>query len=125
IGCWNDPEATARLYEGGWLHTGDLFSSDEDGYLWFKGRMKQIIIRGGSNISPQEVEEVLYQHPAVLEVGVVGLPDPAVGEIPVAFVALCEGHDVTADGLIRHARAILSDYKVPARIYFMEELPKG
>jgi long-chain acyl-CoA synthetase len=125
VGYWNDPEATARLYEGGWLHTGDLFSSDEDGYLWFKGRLKQIIIRGGSNISPQEVEEALYQHPAVLEAGVVGLPDPMFGEIPVAFVALSSGFRTTREELISHARALLSDHKVPARIYLMEELPKG
>lgn len=125
IGYWNDPEATARLFEGGWLHTGDLASTDKDGYLWFQGRLKQIIIRGGSNISPQEVEEALYQHPAVLEAGVVGLPDPTYGEIPIAFVALREGYDPTPDRLIDHARALLSDCKVPARICFMEELPKG
>ncbi len=125
IGYWNDPEATARLLEGGWLHTGDLGLCDEDGYYWFKGRVKQIIIRSGSNISPQEVEEALYQHAAVLEAGVVGLPDPTFGEIPIAFVALREGYDLTPDRLINHASALLSDYKVPARIYLMEELPKG
>lgn len=125
LGYWNDPHATARLYEGGWLHTGDLFSHDEDGYLWFKGRLKQIIIRGGSNISPQEVEEALYQHAAVLEAGVVGLPDPMFGELPIAFVTLCEGHDLTPERLIDHARTLLSEYKVPARVCFMPELPKG
>ena len=125
IGCWNDPEATARLYEGGWLRTGDLFSRDEDGYLWFQGRLKQIIIRGGSNISPQEVEEALYKHPDVLETGVVGLPDPMFAEVPVAFVSLREGRDVLHGELIAHARTLLADYKVPTRIFFMDELPKG
>ncbi len=125
VGYWEDPQATARLYEGGWLHTGDLFARDEEGYLWFKGRLKQIIIRGGSNISPQEVEDALYQHPAVFEAGVVGLPDPMFGEVPVAFVALREGCSVRQDQLIAHARALLSDYKVPARIIFVEDLPKG
>ena len=125
IGYWNDPEGTARLYEGGWLHTGDLFSRDEEGYLWFKGRLKQIIIRGGSNISPQEVEDALYHHTAVLEAGVVGLPDPTFGEVPVAFVSLREGREAAADELIAHVRTRLADYKTPERIYFMEELPKG
>lgn len=125
IGYWNDPEATKQLLEGGWLHTGDLATRGEDGYLWFQGRLKQIIIRGGSNISPQEVEEALYQHPAVLEAGVVGLPDPMFAEVPVAFVSLREGRSVLQEDLIAQARALLADYKVPTRIYFMDELPKG
>lgn len=125
IGYWNDPQGTAKLYEGDWLRTGDLFSRDEDGYLWFKGRLKQIIIRAGSNISPQEVEEALYQHPAVAEAGVVGLPDAIFGEVPVAFVSLREGREAAAEELIAHVRTLLSDYKIPERIYFMEELPKG
>jgi long-chain acyl-CoA synthetase len=125
LGYWNDPKATADLLEGGWLRTGDLASCDDDGYYWFKGRLKQIIIRGGSNISPQEVEEALYQHPAVLETGVVGLPDPILGEIPVAFVSVREGHGVQSDELLAHAGRLLSDYKVPERIFFMDVLPKG
>ncbi len=125
LGYWNDPEATAQLFKGGWLHTGDLASRDEDGYLWFKGRLKQIIIRGGSNISPQEVEEAFYRHPAVLEAGVVGLPDPTFGEIPVAFVALREGRRSPKKELLAHVRTLVADYKTPERIYFMDELPKG
>jgi acyl-CoA synthetase (AMP-forming)/AMP-acid ligase II len=125
IGYWNDPEATARLLEDGWLHTGDLVSRDEDGYLWFKGRLKQIIIRGGSNISPQEVEEAFYQHPDVLEAGVVGLPDPTFGEVPVAFVSLREGRNVETDRLLASVRTLLADYKTPEHIYFMDQLPKG
>lgn len=125
IGYWNDPEATARLLEGGWLHTGDLVSRDKDGFLWFKGRLRQIIIRGGSNISPQEVEEALYQHPDVLEAGVVGLPDPTFGEVPVAFVSLREGRRVEKDRLIRFVRTLIADYKTPEDIYFMDEVPKG
>jgi long-chain acyl-CoA synthetase len=125
VGYWNDPEATAQLLEGGWLRTGDLGSRGEDGYLWFKGRLKQIIIRGGSNISPQEVEEALYQHPAVFEAGVVGLPDPTFAEVPVAFVSVREGREVQQDKLIAHARTLLADYKVPTQIFFMDQLPKG
>lgn len=125
LGYWNDADATAGLFEGGWLHTGDLGRRDDDGYYWFQGRLKQIIIRGGSNISPQEVEDALCQHPAVLEAGVVGLPDAMYGEIPVAIVVLRAGCNVTQDRLVAHASGLLSDYKVPARVCFMEELPKG
>ena len=125
IGYWNDPDATARLFEDGWLHTGDLASCDEDGYYWFKGRLKQIIIRGGSNVSPQEVEEALHQHPAVLEAGVVGAPHPLYGEVPVAAVALRAGHSADENQLRAHACKLLADYKVPERIFFLTELPKG
>ena len=125
LGYWEDPEATASLFDGGWLHTGDLASRDADGYYWFKGRLKQLIIRGGSNISPQEVEEALYQHPAVLEAGVIGAPDPVYGEVPVAFVALREAHDLTEDELLFHTRRLIADFKTPDRIFFIEELPKG
>ena len=124
-GYWNDPKATADLFANGWLRTGDLASRDADGYYWFKGRLKQLIIRGGSNISPQEVEEALYQHRAVMEAGVIGAPDPVYGEVPVAFVAVRAGRTITADELRAHARELLSDYKVPDRILFVEALPKG
>ena len=125
IGYWNDPEATARLFEGGWMHTGDLAWRDADGYYWFKGRLKQLIIRGGSNISPEEVEEALYRHPAVLEAGVIGLPDPVCGEVPVAFVVLREGHDLTEAKLLVHTRRLIADFKTPERIFFIDNLPKG
>ena len=125
VGYWNDPAATTCLFEDGWLHTGDLASRDEDGYYWFKGRLKQLIIRGGSNISPQEVEEALHQHPAVLEAGVVGAPHPVYGEVPAAGVALRAGHSVNEDQLRAHARRLLADYKVPERIFFLPELPEG
>jgi long-chain acyl-CoA synthetase len=125
VGYWNDPDATARLFEDGWLRTGDLASRDEDGYYWFKGRLKQLIIRGGSNISPQEVEEALHQHPAVLEAGVVGAPNPVYGEVPVAWVTLRAGHSLSEDQLRAHACKLLADYKVPERIFFLAELPKS
>jgi acyl-CoA synthetase (AMP-forming)/AMP-acid ligase II len=124
-GYWNDPEATAQLFTGGWLHTGDLAARDEDGYYWFKGRLKQLIIRGGSNISPQEVEEALYKNPAVMEAAVVGARDPVYGEVPVAFVALRAGQTVTENELCEQARELLADYKTPERILFVEALPKG
>ena len=125
VGYWNDPTATASLFTDGWMHTGDLASCDEDGYYWFKGRLKQLIIRGGSNISPQEVEEALYQHPAVLEAGVIGAPDPIYGEIVVAFISLREGRQATPEELQQFARQRLADYKVPERILYLDQLPKS
>jgi len=125
VGYWNDPAATACLFTDGWMHTGDLASCDEDGYYWFKGRLKQLIIRGGSNISPQEVEEALYQHPAVLEAGVIGAPDSVYGEIVVAFISLRESHQATAEELQQFARQRLADYKVPERILYLDQLPKS
>src|SRR5205823_2865889 len=87
VGYWDDPEATAATIQDGWLRTGDLGRVDAEGYYWFVGRKKEIIVRGGSNISPLEVEEALYQHPAVREAAVVGVPDPTWGEVVWAYVA--------------------------------------
>jgi long-chain acyl-CoA synthetase len=122
---WRNPEATAEALRDGWFHTGDLVSRDADGYYWFRGRLKEIIIRGGSNISPQEVEEALYTHPAILEAGVVGLPHDMWGETVVAVVALREGAICGEDDIRDHARQTLADYKVPERVYFLPVLPKG
>ena len=88
IGYWNDPSATEALLRGGWLHTGDLASRDHLGYVWFQGRRKEIIVRAGSNVSPQVVEVVLYQHPGVLEAGVTGSQIRCTGERVIAFVSL-------------------------------------
>ncbi|MCU1293585.1 MAG: AMP-dependent synthetase and ligase [Bryobacterales bacterium] len=111
--------------QDGWFHTGDLASCDADGYYWFAGRKKEIIIRGGSNISPQEVEAVLCRHPAISEVGVVGRPDPVWGEVVVAYVALRPGHMVEEGELIAFVRERLAEYKAPEIIRFQTELPKG
>ena len=125
VGYWNDPAATSQSIRDEWLYTGDLGRRDADGYFWFEGRKKEIIIRGGSNISPQEVEEAIYDHPAVLEAAVIGMPDPAYGEQVVAFVALRGNHSVSERELQEYARQRLADYKVPSRIRFIPELPKG
>ncbi len=124
-GYWNNPEATAAALRDGWLHTGDLVRRDGEGYFWFEGRMKEIIIRGGSNISPQEVEEALYQHPAVFEAGVVGAPHPVYGEQVVACVSLRNGHRLTGPELQDFARQRLADYKVPMHIVFLAALPRN
>jgi long-chain acyl-CoA synthetase len=124
-GYWNDPAATGMLLRGGWLHAGDLVSCDSDGYFWFRGRRKEIIVRAGSNISPQEVEEALGRHPAVLETGVVGFPDPVYGERVAAFITLRAGQAVDGGELKRFAQQYLADYKVPEEIRFLSELPKS
>jgi long-chain acyl-CoA synthetase len=125
VGYWDDPIATAATFDDGWMRTGDLVRRDEDGYFWFEGRLKQIIVRGGSNISPQEVEEALYHHPAVLEAGVIGMPDEAYGEKVVAFVALREGKQASEAELRELVKGKIADYKVPERVLFLPSLPKG
>jgi acyl-CoA synthetase (AMP-forming)/AMP-acid ligase II len=124
VGYWNNPEATAAAIQDGWLHTGDLARLDEDGYYWFVGRKKEIIIRGGSNISPLEVEEAIDGHPAVLRSGVVGAPDAHYGQVVVAYVVLREGAPpVTEDDLRRFVAQRLAAYKVPERHVFVPDLP--
>jgi long-chain acyl-CoA synthetase len=125
VGYWNNPDATAATFHDGWLRTGDLVRRDADGFYWFEGRVKQIIVRGGSNFSPQEVEESLYHHPAVLEAGVIGMPDPVYGEKVIAFVALRDGLSATEPELRDFVRARIADYKIPERILFLPSLPKG
>lgn len=124
-GYWQDPDATAAAVRNGWFHTGDLARCDADGVYWFAGRKKEIIVRGGSNISPQEVEAVLYQHPAVREVGVAGRRDDIWGEVVVAFVVVRSGQAITEAELIAFTRQRLADYKTPERVIFRDELPKG
>jgi long-chain acyl-CoA synthetase len=125
VGYWDDPRATADTFDDGWLRTGDLVRRDPDNFFWFSGRLKQIIIRGGSNVSPQEVEEALYRHPAVLEAGVIGMPDPVHGEKVIAFVVLRDGLTADEEELRDSVRNRIADYKTPERIVFLPVLPKG
>jgi len=124
-GYWQDPEATSAAIRNGWFYTGDVARCDEDGFYWFVGRKKEIIVRGGSKISPLEVEDVLYQHPAVSEAGVVGRRDSVWGEVVIAFIALRPGFQATEDELLAFARERLADYKVPESIIYRDQLPKG
>lgn len=125
VGYWDNPEATTAVLKDEWLHTSDLARIDEDGYYWFVSRKKQIIIRGGSNISPLEVEAVLYQHPAVREAGVIGVPSRTWGEIVQAFVVLRSGYSITKAELIEFMRPRIATYKIPEAIAFLPELLKG
>jgi long-chain acyl-CoA synthetase len=119
-GYWGHPP-----FEDGWLKTGDLVEIDPDGFVWFRGRKKEIIVRGGSNISPQEVEETLYKHPAVGEAGVIGEPNEYWGEVVLAYVALRQGQTATPEELIAFSRRHLAEYKCPEQILFLPVLPKG
>jgi long-chain acyl-CoA synthetase len=122
----NNAKVTAESFRNGWFLTGDLGYFDNDGYLWFRGRRKQLILHDGSNISPQEVEEVFYHHPAVFEVGVIGVLDKFEGEMVHAFVALKpEDEAVSEQELLDFAREHLADYKLPESITFIDALPKG
>ncbi|WP_415406134.1 class I adenylate-forming enzyme family protein [Sulfurovum sp. CS9] len=122
----NNPKVTAESFRNGWFLTGDLGYFDDDSYLWFRGRRKQLILHDGSNISPQEVEEVFYHHPAVFEVGVIGAPDKFEGEMVHAFVALKpEAETVSEEELLAFAKEHLADYKLPESITFIDALPKG
>jgi long-chain acyl-CoA synthetase len=119
------PEATAETLRDGWLHTGDLGYVDSDGFYFIVDRAKDLVIRGGYNVYPREIEEVLYAHPAVLEAAVIGKPDERLGEEVVAVVALRPGMSATAEEIIAYSRERLAAYKYPREIRFMAELPKG
>ncbi len=124
-GYWNRPAANAETLRGGWLHTGDVGYLDGDGYLYVTDRKKDLIISGGSNIYPREVEEVLVTHGAVSEAAVVGGPDEKWGESVIAHVVLRPGLSATEAELIEHCRSHLASYKKPARVEFVDTLPKS
>ncbi|MBL7499573.1 AMP-binding protein [Frankia sp. CNm7] len=122
-GYWNAPEDTAWALRGGWLHTGDIGRLDKDGYLYVVDRIKNVIIRNGFNIYPRDVEDVLLAHPAVAACGVVGRPDPKVGEEVVAFVQLAPGAAATPEELVAYARERLSAVKYPREIRIIDAIP--
>ena len=124
-GYYRADDDTAAAIVDGWLLSGDLGYLDADGYAFIVDRKKDVIIRGGQNIYPADIEETIYQVPGVAEVAVVGVADELLGEIPKAFVALQPASEVTPTFLIEHCKAELAHYKVPAEIVFMPELPKG
>jgi o-succinylbenzoate---CoA ligase len=123
-GYVGQPEATAIALRGGWLHTGDLGYLDEEGFLFVVDRRDDLIISGGENVYPSEVEAVLLAHPAVAEAGVVGLPSETWGQVPVAALRPKPNHQVNADELIAFCRQRLAGYKVPTRICVVETLPR-
>ncbi|MEU2616221.1 long-chain fatty acid--CoA ligase [Micromonospora sp. NPDC007271] len=124
-GYWRRPEATAEAIVDGWFRTGDLGTRDEDGYYRIVDRTKDLVIRGGFNVYPREVEEVLYEHPAVAEAAVLGTPHPTLGEEVVAVVALRPGASATPEELREHVKGQLAAYKYPRQVWIVPALPKG
>ena len=123
---WEREEATAEaINDDGWFHSGDMGKVDEDGYFFIVDRKKELIIRGGYNVYPREVEEILYEHPAVQEAAVVGVPDEALGEEVGAAVVLKKGADADADELKAYVKEQVAAYKYPRKLWFLDELPKG
>jgi acyl-CoA synthetase (AMP-forming)/AMP-acid ligase II len=123
-GYWQQPEATAEALRGGWLHTGDMATWNEDGYILIVDRKKDIIVSGGENISSLEVEKILLSHPAVLEVAVLPVPDPMWGEVPKALVVLKPNAQAGEIELIEHCRSRLAHYKCPRSVEFLKSLPR-
>ena len=124
LGYWEDPEKTAEAVDAdGWMHTGDLAVMDDEGYLRIVGRSKDMVIRGGENVYPREVEEFLYGHPAVQDVQVIGVPDPHYGEELCAWIKVRPGAAVTEDEVVEFCRGRLAHYKVPRYVVFVDEFP--
>jgi long-chain acyl-CoA synthetase len=124
-GYYRNPEATAIAFRNGWFHTGDVGYRDGDGFFYIVDRKSDMIIRGGENIYPREIDEVLYQHPAVAAAATIGVPDQLFGEEVAAFIVPGEGREATEEEIIAFCRARLADYKCPKTVRFVKEIPKG
>ncbi|MFL5282644.1 MAG: AMP-binding protein [Rhodopila sp.] len=124
-GYWNQPEATAAAFTDGWLHTGDAAMVDEEGYYFIVDRWKDMYISGGENVYPAEVENVLYQHEAVAEAAVIGVPDQRWGEVGRAVVVLKPGRSLSETDIIAHCAASLARYKLPHSVVFTDALPRN
>ena len=122
---WDKPDATEEVMRGGWFHTGDVAKIDEDGYFFIVDRKKDLIIRGGYNVYPREIEEVIYSHPAVREAAVVGVPHDELGEEVAAAVAVREGDGTSPDDIRAYVKERVAAYKYPRVVWFVDELPKG
>jgi len=124
LGYWKQPEATAEAMRGGWFHTGDMATIEEDGYLLVVDRKKEIIVSGGENISSLDLEKTILAHPSVYEVAVIPVPDEKWGEVPKALVVLKPGTKATEQELLEFCRSRIAHYKVPRSVEFLDSLPK-
>ena len=125
LGYWNKPQATREVLRGDRYHTGDLGVLAEDGNLYIRGRRNDLILRGGANVYPAEVERVLQAHPAVAAAAVLGVPDERLGERVVAAVQLAPAAEADAPGILAHTREQLARYKVPEAVRFVDEMPRN
>lgn len=124
-GYYNRPDETAATIVNGWVHTGDMARFDVDGYLYIVDRKKDMVLSGGFNIYTKEVEQALLEHPAVLDVAVVGAPDPIYGEAVVAFIEVRDDHELTAEMVVEHCKSRIASYKKPKHIHFVKTLPRN
>ena len=125
LGYWNDPDKTAEAVDTArWMHTGDLATMDDGGYVSIVGRIKDMVIRGGENVYPREIEEFLYSHPAIADVQVIGVPDPKYGEELMAWVVMRPGtKPLTAEGVRTFCEGRLAHYKIPRYIHVVDHFP--
>lgn len=124
-GYYKNEQATAAAFRSGWFHTGDIGYRDVDGFFYIVDRKSDMIIRGGENIYPREIDEVLYQHPSVAAAATIGIPDPLYGEEVAAFIVLKEGREPAREEIISFCRERLADFKCPKTVQFVEDIPKG
>jgi fatty-acyl-CoA synthase len=122
-GYWNEPDKTADVLHQGWMHTGDLATMDDEGYVNIVGRIKDMVIRGGENVYPREIEEFLYSHPAIVDAQVIGVPDARYGEELMAWVRLKDGATLTIDELREFSSGKLAHYKIPRYLHVVDEFP--
>jgi fatty-acyl-CoA synthase len=125
LGYWNEPDKTAEAIDGArWMHTGDLATMDDDGYLSIVGRIKDMVIRGGENVYPREIEEFLYTHPDIADVQIIGVPDPKYGEELMAWVVMRQGAEpLSAQGVRTFCQGRLAHYKVPRYVHVVDGFP--
>jgi len=124
-GYWNKPTETEEILVDGWLHTGDVGYVDDDGYFWITDRKKDLIIKGGENISPRTIEEPLYAHPKVSEAAVIGMKDDVYGENIKAFLVLKPGETATAEEIIEYCKTKLKNFLLPKEVVFLKAFPKN
>jgi fatty-acyl-CoA synthase len=124
-GYWNRPEASAESLRGGWMHTGDAGILDDQGYLFIQDRVKDMIVSGGENVYPKEVEDVLFEHPAVADAAVIGVPSEKWGESVKAVVVLKDGQEASADEILAFCDGKLAGYKQPRSVDFIDALPRN
>ena len=122
---YKNPEATAKAFASGWFHTGDIGYRDADGFFYVADRKSDMVIRGGENIYPREIDDVLYTHPSIAHAAVIGVPDQLYGEEVAAFVVLKDDAQVKEEELIAFCREHLADFKCPKTIHFVDDIPKG